>query len=67
MTAVITPCIKLCTVDPATRLCAGCGRSLTEIGAWLTLSDGERRAIMAALPARLAAMAAAFPVSEPVT
>ena len=58
-TTVLTPCIKLCTVDPATGLCAGCGRTLAEIGAWLTLSDAERRAIMAELPGRLAAIAAA--------
>ncbi|KAB2864503.1 MAG: DUF1289 domain-containing protein [Bauldia sp.] len=54
---MVSPCIKLCAVDAATGRCVGCGRSLAEIGSWLNLSPGERRAIMAELPARLAAMA----------
>lgn len=57
--AVLTPCIRLCAVDAATGFCAGCGRSLAEIGSWIRLSDSERRAVMALLPARLAGMAGA--------
>ena len=53
MTAVSSPCVKLCRLDPATRLCQGCGRSLDEIGRWSSLSENERRAIMTELPARL--------------
>ena len=52
MSTIISPCIKLCTIDQATGLCAGCGRSLREIGAWLRFSHAERRRIMEALPAR---------------
>jgi predicted Fe-S protein YdhL (DUF1289 family) len=55
MSAIATPCIRHCTIDPAIGLCVGCGRSLAEIAGWLRFSDAERRAIMAALPARLAA------------
>ena len=44
MSTIISPCIKLCTIDPATGLCAGCGRSLREIGAWLSYSHAERQA-----------------------
>jgi uncharacterized protein len=47
-----SPCIKLCVVDPASRLCLGCFRSIDEIGAWSALSPAERRAIMADLPNR---------------
>ena len=54
---MISPCIKLCVIDPGTRLCAGCGRTLAEIGAWASYSDDERRRIMSALPERLAASA----------
>ena len=36
-----------------TNLCMGCGRTLQEIARWTSLSDAERTAIMAALPARL--------------
>ena len=55
MTVVASPCIRLCSIDPLTELCAGCGRTLAEIGAWMRLSGAERRAIMAALPTRIAA------------
>lgn len=47
-----TPCINICLLDDASRTCVGCGRTLAEIAAWATMSDAERRAIMAALPAR---------------
>jgi predicted Fe-S protein YdhL (DUF1289 family) len=54
MTAVASPCVHLCSIDQASGLCAGCGRTLAEIGAWMRLSGDERRAIMQALPARIA-------------
>lgn len=49
-----TPCTKVCIVDPASRLCRGCGRTLDEIGGWTAMTEGERRRIMAELPARQA-------------
>jgi predicted Fe-S protein YdhL (DUF1289 family) len=55
--AMTSPCIRLCVVDRTRGLCAGCGRSLAEIGGWTSFSEDERRAIMALLPARLAAAA----------
>jgi predicted Fe-S protein YdhL (DUF1289 family) len=48
-----SPCNKVCTIDAASGLCAGCGRTLDEIARWSTLSDGERARIMADLPQRL--------------
>ena len=54
---MISPCIRLCAIDPRTRLCAGCGRTLTEIAGWASYSDEERQRIMRALPERLAAAA----------
>jgi uncharacterized protein len=56
MPPIITPCVRLCAIDPVTRLCAGCGRTLEEIGQWVNYDDATRRAIMAALPARLVRM-----------
>ncbi|EJB08069.1 putative Fe-S protein [Rhizobium leguminosarum bv. trifolii WSM597] len=53
-----TPCIHVCSIEPATGFCAGCGRTLQEIGNWVSYSDIERRRIMALLPARLAGAAA---------
>ncbi len=47
-----SPCIKICVVHPATRLCTGCLRSIDEIGRWSKMHPDERREIMAELPAR---------------
>jgi predicted Fe-S protein YdhL (DUF1289 family) len=47
-----SPCNKICTIDAASGLCAGCGRTLDEIARWTALSDGERVRIMAELPRR---------------
>jgi predicted Fe-S protein YdhL (DUF1289 family) len=58
---ISSPCIKVCAVSGRTGLCIGCGRTLAEIAAWGSLSEAERQAIMAELPARLARAAA--PVS----
>lgn len=56
--AIESPCVKICVIDPSTRICEGCGRTLAEIGAWLSMSPEARRATMAALPDRLAALKA---------
>lgn len=56
MVAILSPCIKVCVIDAVSGLCIGCGRTLTEIGSWIRLSDAERRTVMAALPERLAAL-----------
>lgn len=53
--AIATPCTKVCTIEPRSQLCRGCGRTLDEIARWTLLGDGERARIMAELPARLAA------------
>ena len=48
-----SPCLNICTYDPGSGLCLGCGRTLAEIGAWFSMSDDERRAVMKKLPERL--------------
>jgi predicted Fe-S protein YdhL (DUF1289 family) len=53
MPRIESPCIKTCVIDPATRLCDGCGRTLDEIAAWSTYTNDYRRRIMAELPSRL--------------
>lgn len=53
---ISTPCIKVCAVSGQTSLCIGCGRSLREIAAWTSYDEPRRRAIMAELPARMAAL-----------
>ena len=49
---VESPCIKVCEMDDATRLCRGCLRTLDEIAGWSAMSDAEKRAVLAQLPAR---------------
>jgi predicted Fe-S protein YdhL (DUF1289 family) len=56
MTTLETPCVKVCVVDPAHALCAGCGRTMAEIAGWIGFTADERRRIMAELPGRIAAM-----------
>ncbi len=55
MTRTDSPCIDVCRMSTRTRLCEGCGRTLNEIGVWSSLDVSRRRAIMAALPARIRA------------
>ena len=50
--SIVTPCVKVCVVDGASSLCLGCWRTLSEIAGWSRLTDAERAAIMAELPAR---------------
>lgn len=58
MGAVIeSPCTSVCVIDAASGWCRGCGRTLAEIARWGTTDDADRRAVMAALAARMAAIA----------
>jgi uncharacterized protein len=51
-----TPCVDICQLDTETGTCLGCGRTRAEIASWAQMSDAERRAIMAVLPARMAGL-----------
>jgi predicted Fe-S protein YdhL (DUF1289 family) len=63
MAPVSSPCCRVCVVDPVSGLCKGCGRTLAEIARWGTMSEAERRAVMAGLDDR---MRQAFtPAAEP--
>ncbi len=57
--AIDTPCIRICQMNVAQGLCEGCGRTLAEIGGWLSMTAEDRRRVMADLPARLARLAGA--------
>jgi predicted Fe-S protein YdhL (DUF1289 family) len=41
-------------IDPKTKLCFGCGRTLPEIARWHGMASAERLALMAELPERMA-------------
>ncbi|WP_417743228.1 DUF1289 domain-containing protein [Salipiger sp.] len=47
-----SPCTKICVIDPQSRLCTGCLRSIDEITAWSRMSPDARRAVMRELPCR---------------
>lgn len=49
---VQSPCINICVVHPAERICTGCLRSIDEIAAWGRMSNDERAALMEELPSR---------------
>jgi uncharacterized protein len=51
-----TPCNKVCIIDAACGLCIGCGRTLAEIGGWISMTADERRRVIDELPARRAAL-----------
>jgi predicted Fe-S protein YdhL (DUF1289 family) len=54
MTAIASPCVKVCTLDAKAGLCLGCGRTLLEIEQWMRFNASERARIMNELPERLA-------------
>jgi predicted Fe-S protein YdhL (DUF1289 family) len=41
-----TPCINVCKINPQTKLCDGCGRTIDEISYWSKYSDSERATII---------------------
>lgn len=49
---VQSPCIKVCVIEPESRLCTGCLRTIDEISTWSFMSNEERRSVVAELPSR---------------
>jgi len=52
---VASPCINICRMNPATKLCDGCLRTLDEIAEWSGYNAEEKRAVLAKLAVRRAA------------
>lgn len=52
--AIESPCVKVCVIEPQSRLCLGCHRSIDEIARWSAMTPEARAAVMAELPARAA-------------
>jgi uncharacterized protein len=59
-----TPCIAVCMMDPRTKLCFGCGRTLPEIARWHQMDSAERMAVMEGLAERMAE-AGLEPMAQP--
>jgi predicted Fe-S protein YdhL (DUF1289 family) len=51
----VSPCLGICLMDPTTRMCRGCLRTIDEIRDWYTATRAEQRAILERLAARRAA------------
>jgi len=50
--AVPSPCTRICVIDPMSKLCRGCLRTIDEIADWGSKSPAEKRAVLAALEER---------------
>ena len=50
-----SPCLGICLMDPRTRMCRGCLRTVEEIAAWYTASTAEKEALLGELAMRRAA------------
>ena len=50
---VPSPCLSVCVMDPQTEVCAGCWRSLEEIGVWSRISDEAKRQVWHRIQQRL--------------
>jgi uncharacterized protein len=48
----ISPCCGICLMDPKTRMCRGCLRTIEEIAGWYAASPAERWAILKRLTLR---------------
>jgi len=46
MSTVQSPCTKICVIEPITKLCKGCDRTLDEIAEWGMASDPRKQQII---------------------
>ena len=52
LAAIKSPCVSVCVMNADTGWCAGCFRTLAEIGGWGSMSPERRSAVMDLLPER---------------
>jgi uncharacterized protein len=48
-----SPCVNICVMNEVTGMCTGCGRTRQEIASWSSITNTDRRRIMAELPRRM--------------
>lgn len=46
-----SPCVKICLLDPAGRICLGCKRTIEEIAGWSRMSGSDKRRVLARIEA----------------
>ena len=49
---VDSPCNDICSTDPESGLCVGCGRTEEEIANWLIYNDNEKARVLKDLKVR---------------
>jgi uncharacterized protein len=49
---VPSPCTRVCVIDPVSKLCRGCLRTIDEITDWAGKSPAEKRAVLAQVEER---------------
>ena len=54
--SIKTPCVGICELVVPLGICKGCGRTESELGAWVGMSDNERDQVMLDCDARLAVL-----------
>tara|TARA_B110000438_G_scaffold287194_1_gene319221 strand:+ start:191 stop:385 length:195 start_codon:yes stop_codon:yes gene_type:complete len=47
-----SPCNDICTTDPESGLCIGCGRTQKEISNWLFFDDKQKKTVLMNLKRR---------------
>jgi predicted Fe-S protein YdhL (DUF1289 family) len=62
----MSPCNLVCKLDPATKLCIGCHRTIDEISAWPVLTPAQKQVVLAALDERRTSNPFSDPVNRPV-
>ncbi len=45
-THVPSPCVKICVLDPDTRMCRGCYRTVDEVAQWVEYTAEEKLAVL---------------------
>lgn len=48
----MSPCNNVCKIDPITKLCIGCKRTIEEISQWGSLSLEQRSVLMKTIQLR---------------
>ena len=48
----VSPCLGICLMDPQTRMCRGCLRTIDEIRGWYEAGAADKRLILKRLAAR---------------
>ncbi len=63
MSALPSPCVRRCRIDPASGWCVGCLRTLDEITLWRDSNEAQRQAIWQRLAERRQTQATASGLS----